>query len=394
MTLPPGLAAKFAGVTMCPDAGIVKAEGRTAAGDGSLEQIQPSCPESSLLGTTEVGTGVGVPLTWVPGKIYLAGPYRGAPLSMVVISPAVVGPFDLGVIAVRTALAINPETAQGTATTDPFPQIFQGIPVRIRDIRLNLDRPGFTLNPTSCADKRIDAHVTGTGGNVLSTADDTAVDLSTRFQAADCASLGFKPQLAFRLFGGTRRGTFPRLRATVTYPKKGAYANIAGAQVTLPHSEFIENAHFKTICTRVQFAASACPAGSVYGHAVAKTPLFEEPLEGPVYLRSSNHELPDVVAVLKGPASQPVEVDLDGQVDSVHGGIRNTFKVVPDAPVESFTLSLLGGKKGLFVNSTNLCAKTNRAIAQFTAQNGKRLTLHPALAVSCKKTAKKHRTKR
>ena len=276
--------------------------------------------------------------------------------------------------------------------SDPFPQIFQGIPVRIRDIRLNLDRPGFTLNPTSCAVKRIEAHVTGTGGDVHSTADDTSAALGERFQAADCASLGFKPKLSFRLSGGTGRGAFPKLKATVTYPKKGAYSNIAAAQVVLPHSEFIENAHLDTICTRVQFAAKECPAGSLIGHAVAKTPLFDQPLQGPVYLRSSSHELPDVVAVLDGPAAQPIEVDLDGQVDSVHGGIRNTFRVVPDAPVERFTLFLLGGKKGLFVNSTDLCAKAYRASANFTAQNGRRLTLHPALKTQCG-APRKQRTK-
>ena len=392
-TLPEGLAAKFAGVATCSDAGIAGAEARTGAGEGGLEQIQPSCPGSSLLGTTLVGTGVGAPLTWVPGKVYLAGPYKGAPLSIVAISPAVVGPFDLGVIAVRTALTIDPETAQGGAMSDPFPQIFQGIPVRIRDIRINLDRSGFILNPTSCAEKRIAAHVTGTGGDVHSTADDTLAELAARFQASDCASLGFRPKLSFRLFGGTHRGDFPRLKATVTYPKKGAYSNIAATRVTLPHSEFIENAHFDTICTRVQFAARACPVGSILGKAVAKTPLFDEPLAGPVYLRSSSHKLPDVVAVLRGPVSQPVEVDLDGQVDSVHGGIRNTFKVVPDAPVERFTLSLLGGKRGLFVNSTDICAKTYRANSIFTAQNGRRLTTHPALKAHCT-AARKPRTRR
>jgi uncharacterized repeat protein (TIGR01451 family) len=388
VALPAGLAARFAGVGICSDAAIAQAESRTAAGQGALEQANPSCPASSQIGTTEVGAGVGVPLTYVPGKVYLAGPYKGAPISIVVISPAVVGPYDLGVIAVRTALNVNPITAQGSAVSDPLPQIFQGIPVRIRDIRLDLDRPGFTLNPTSCAEKQIDAHITGTGGDVSSSADDTVADLSSRFQAADCASLAFKPGLAFRLFGGTRRGAHPKLRATLTYPKAGAYANIAAAQVTLPHSEFLDQSHIKTVCTRVQFAAKACPAGSIYGEAEAATPLFGTPLKGLVYLRSSSNLLPDLVAVLKGPASQPVEVDRDGRIDSVHGGIRNSFEVVPDAPVTSFTLNLQGGKKGLLVNSTNLCAKANRATAKFTGQNGKQLTTHPPLANSCKQARK------
>ena len=277
--LPQGLAAKFAGVGICSDAAIAQALSReTVAGDGALEEANPSCPASSQIGTTEVGTGVGVPLSWVPGKVYLAGPYKGAPMSMVVISPAKVGPYDLGVITVRTAIKINPETAQGEATSDPFPQIFQGIPVRIRDIRLNLDRPNFTLNPTSCAPKQITAQITGTGGILASTADDTAANLADRFQAADCASLGFKPKLAFHLFGGVKRGAHPKFQAILK--ARPGDANIAAASVALPHSEFLDQAHISTVCTRVQFAAKACPQGSVYGYAVAKTPLFDQPLTG------------------------------------------------------------------------------------------------------------------
>jgi len=390
-TLPRGLAAKFAGVGICSDASIAKALSReTIAGDGALEQSDPSCPASSQIGTTDVGAGVGVPLTYVPGKVYLAGPYEGAPMSMVVISPAVVGPYDLGVITVRTAIHVDPETAQARAVSDPFPQIFQGIPVRIRDIRLKLDRQNFTLNPTSCSEKQIDAHVTGTGGDLSSTADDTAAELAERFQAADCGSLGFKPTLSFRLFGGTRRGAHPKLRAVLK--ARPGDANIAGASVALPHSEFLDQGHIGTVCTRVQFASSACPAASVYGYAVARSPLFDQPLQGPVYLRSSSHKLPDLVAALRGPASQPVEVDLDGRIDSVNGGIRNTFDVVPDAPVTEFTLTMQGGKKGLLVNSTNLCASANRATAKFTGQNGKAITLRPKMKNACGKTRKpKHR---
>jgi hypothetical protein len=390
--LPEGLAAKFAGVGICSDAQVAQALSReTIAGDGALEQSDPSCPASSEIGTTEVGTGVGVPLTWVPGKVYLAGPYKGAPMSMVVISPAKVGPYDLGVITVRTALNINPETAQGEAVSDPFPQVFQGIPVRIRDIRLNLDRKDFTLNPTSCAPKQITAQITGTGGILASTADDTGVNLADRFQAADCASLGFKPRLAFHLYGGVKRGAHPKFQAVLK--ARPGDANIAATSVALPHSEFLDQAHIKTVCTRVQFAAKACPAGSVYGYATAKTPLFGQPLSGPVYLRSSSHQLPDLAVALKGPETQPVEVVLDGRIDSVNGGIRNTFEFVPDAPVTEFTLTMQGGKKGLLQNSTNLCAQTNRATVKFTGQNGKAFNPHPKMQNACAKTrkAKQHK---
>jgi uncharacterized repeat protein (TIGR01451 family) len=382
-TLPTGLGANFAGVGICSDAAIAQAERRTAAGDGAFEQNSPSCPANSEIGTTQVGVGVGVPLTYVPGKVYLAGPYKGAPMSMVVISPAIVGPFDLGVISVRTALDLDPTTAQATAKSDPFPQIFQGIPVRIRDIRLKIDRPGFTYNPTSCARKAVQARVTSTGATVASAADDGSVDLSDPFQVAECASLKFKPKLSLRLLGGTNRGDHPKLRA-VLRARRGD-ANIGRASVGLPHSEFLEQGHIRTVCTRVQFAAENCPRAAIYGFASAKTPIFDEPLGGPVYLRSSDNPLPDLVAVLEGPDARPIEVDLVGRIDSVRGGIRNTFAVVPDAPVTKFTLTMLGGKRGLLVNSTNLCAGTHRATAKFTAQNGRVATLHPNMRNDCKK---------
>ena len=171
-------------------------------------------------------------------------------------------------------------------------------------------------------------------------------------------------------------------------PKDGA--NIASTSVALPHSEFVENAHFNTVCTRVQFAADQCPAGSVYGSAVAKTPLLDEPLRGPVYLRSSTHALPDLVVALEGPPSLPIQIDLAGRVDSVNGGLRTTFASTPDAPVSQFTLNMLGGNKGLIVNSTNLCRGVHRATAKFQGQNGLAAILRPALRVSCK-TARSRR---
>jgi hypothetical protein len=382
LQLPQGLVGKVGGVGRCDEASIARAESRVAAGDGALEQREPSCPGSALIGTVNAGAGVGAPLTYVPGKIYLAGPYRGAPISVVVITPAVVGPFDLGVVTVRAAVQVDPETAQVSTLSEPFPQIFQGVPVRLRDVRLNLDRREFTLNPTSCAEKHIDAHITGVGEGLATAIDDAVADISTRFQAAGCAALGFKPKLSFRLFGGTHRGSHPKLVAKLE--GRPGDANIAGTTVTLPHSEFLDQGHIKTICTRVQFAADKCPKGAIYGHVTARTPLFDEAFTGPLYLRSSSHELPDLVAVLRGPASLPIEVDLGGRIDSVHGGIRTRFEVVPDVPVSSFSLTMQGDKKGLLINSVNLCKSTHRAVAKFKAQSGKRLALRPVMRIPCK----------
>lgn len=171
-------------------------------------------------------------------------------------------------------------------------------------------------------------------------------------------------------------------------PRHGA--NIASASVALPHSEFLDQAHIRTVCTRVQFAQNACPAGSVYGTAVAKTPLLDEPLSGNVYLRSSDHPLPDLVMALRG----KIDVNVVGRIDSVKGGIRNTFDLIPDAPVETFTLDLQGGKKGLLVNSRDLCGKPARATARFNGQNGDVSNFHPVLKSACKHGPRKHKAPR
>jgi hypothetical protein len=374
VSLPPGLVATFAGVARC--------EGQAATSG--------TCPANSRIGKVAAAIGAGPAPLWVPqpGKrptaVYLSGPYKGAPLSIVAVVPRQAGPFDFGDEVVRSAIYVNSVTARATAKTDPLPQIIEGIPIRYRTVHVELDRPGFSLNPTSCAPKATEATVTSSQGAVAHP--------SSPFEATNCAKLGFKPKLSIRLFGGTHRGAHPKLAATLRMPQGGA--NIGATSVNLPRSEFIENSHFKTICTRVQFAAKACPAGSIYGHAIAKTPILDDPLKGPVYLRSSNHELPDLVMALEGPSSLPIEVDLAGRVDAANGGLRATFNSIPDAPVSEFTLRMQGGNKGLIVNSTNLCASTNRAIAKFSGQNGKTETLHPALRVSCKGQIQKKRHQR
>jgi hypothetical protein len=156
----------------------------------------------------------------------------------------------------------------------------------------------------------------------------------------------------------------------------------------LSRSEFIDQEHIRTICTRVQFAADSCPKGSVYGHVKAFTPLLDEPLAGPVYLRSSNHKLPDLVFDLHG----QVDIEVVGRIDSHKGGIRATFEDVPDAPVSKVVLRMQGGKKGLIVNSRNLCKSKNRAKVNLVGQNGKRHTLRPVVRpTGCKKKGKKRK---
>jgi hypothetical protein len=371
LKMPEGFTASLKGVSICSEGEIAAAAVRS----GAEEQADPSCPANSQVGTTIVGAGPGPDPFYATGKVYLAGPYKGAPLSVAAITPAVAGPFDLGDVVVRSALFVNPKTAQVTAQTDPLPEFLDGVQLRIRDIRVKLDRPGFALNPTSCEAKSVEATVDGNSG--------ATATLTNRFQVGNCGALGFKPNVKLQLHGKTKRGDYQRLIATVT-ARKGD-ANIARAAVTFPHSEFLAQEHIRTVCTRVQFAAKTCPRGSVYGFAEAVTPLLDEPLRGPVYLRSSDNPLPDLVAALRGPDRQPIEVELSGRTDSKNGGIRNTFDLVPDAPVTKFTLQLFGGKKSLIVNSRNLCAGKQRATVRMNGQNGKLRKFRPIVHNDCRK---------
>jgi hypothetical protein len=397
--LPPGITAKLAGIPYCSNAQIAAAKARTGPHGGQEELDNPSCPAASEIGHTLVGGGVGSALAYAPGKVYLAGPYNGSNLSIVAITAGIVGPFDIGTVVVREALKIDPETAEAfidATGSDPIPHIIKGIPVHLRDIRAYVDRPNFVLNPTDCSRTSTASTVLGSGLDFGSEADDRPITVSTPYQAADCAALPFKPKLSLRLKGGTRRGAHPAFTAKLKMNGIGE-AGIARAEVTLPKSEFIENAHFQTICTRIQFKAGAgngtqCPAKSVYGKAKAITPILGEPLTGPVFLRSSEHQLPDLVVALH---NSQVDFDLVGHVDSVKGRLRSTFEATPDAPVSSFVLEMKGGSRGLFVNSTNLCKGTHTAEANFDGQNGKSWDKKPELVpTGCKAKGHKGSKKR
>ena len=392
--LPPGLVGKLAGIPFCSDSAIAAAKARTGVHGGEEELSSPSCPAASEIGSTLAGAGVGQVLVYVPGKVYLAGPYHGSSLSIVAVTAAKAGPFDLGTVVVREALKINPDTAEvfvDATGSDPIPHIIQGIPVRLRDIRVNVDRPNFVSNPTNCKATSTASTLLGAGLDFASEADDNPITVTSPFQMADCASLGFEPKLSIKLKGGTKRNSNPALTAVVK--ARPGDANIGAAKVTLPHSAFLDQSHIKTVCTRVQFNAGPgnganCPAASVYGKAEAKTPLLDEALKGPVYLRSSSHPLPDMVVALH---SGKIDINLVGRIDTGKGGgIRSSFESVPDAPVTSFTLQMAGGKKGLIVNSTNLCASTNKAVAEFKGQNGKAHDFRPVVKpTGCKGKARK-----
>jgi hypothetical protein len=360
-TLPEGLLGRLAGIPYCPEDGIARAEKRTAEGQGAIEQGDPSCPQSSEVGTVIASAGSGAEPLYVTGHAYLAGPYDGAPLSLEIITPAIAGPFDLGVVAIRTALNVEPFTAEITATSDPIPTILHGLPLDLRSIAVEMNRPGFTINPTSCEPKAITGSSTSTLG--------TVTPFSQYFQASECQGLAFKPRLRLSFSGSTKHTGHPALKAVLTMPKASG-ANIERAQVNLPHSELLDQNNVNNSCTRPVLLEGKCPKSTIYGRAKAWSPLLEKPLEGSVYLVGGfGYELPALVAELDG----QIRVLLKGKIDSgPNHGIRNTFEAVPDAPVSRFEIQLKGGKRyGLLVNQEDICRKREEAIVRFTGQNGK-----------------------
>ncbi len=375
--LPPGLVAKLAGVAYCPEAAIAAA----AANTGAAEQAAPSCPEQSFVGTVGIDAGAGSQPLHIEGRAYLAGPYKGAPLSLAFVTPAVAGPYDLGTVVVRVALSLAPDTAQVHAVSDPIPDVFGGVKLDLRSIAVHVSRSQFTLNPTNCDPKAVDGTLFGGGSNPTDPAAFFPDPVSTPFQAIGCEGLPFGPKLYLRLFGHKkdfRRNGHPRLRAVLV--ARGGDANISRAVTVLPQGILLDQSHIRTVCTRDQFATHACPSGSVYGYATAYSPLLDQPLSGPVYLRPGTHALPDLVAALHG----QVDVNLVGHTDSTRGGrLRSIFDSVPDVPVSKFILWLQGGRKGLLVPSTNLCARPRKARESFTAQNGKGESRNQILRVGC-----------
>jgi hypothetical protein len=392
LTLPPGLSAKLAGLVYCPEGGLASAAGKA----GLDEAANPSCPAKSLVGSAQIAAGSGPSPISIGGKAYLAGPYKGAPLSLAVITPATAGPFDLGTVVVRVALFVDPRTAQVRAVSDPIPHVYGGALLDIRSVAVKLDRPNFSLNPTNCSQFAFAGSLLGGGGNPTDPAAFQPAAVSAPFQARACERLGFKPRLHLRTFGATKRAKNPKLRAVLIAQKDDA--NIARSAVIMPPSIILDQSSISKVCTRVQFAARDCPKNSIYGHATAFSPLLDEPLKGPVYLRSSDNTLPDLVAHLRG----QIDIELSSRTDSVRGRLRSTFDVVPDAPVSKFVLVVDGGKGGLLINSRNLCTKAKkgnkaqrrklrrsmRAIVRFKAQNGKKANRKQRVRAPCGKKGK------
>jgi hypothetical protein len=373
VNMPSGLTGYIANVDLCPDA---------AANTGA-------CPAGSKIGDVTVGAGAGSnPFFITNGRAYLTGPYKGAPYGVAIDVPAVAGPFDLGLVTVRSALFVDKHDATVRIVSDPLPQILQGIPLDTRDVRVNVNKPNFFVNPTSCAVKTIGATVESVEG--------TRAAVSDRFQAADCAGLAFKPKLTLRVGGRghTARNRTTPLTATLTMPRGGA--NLRSARVMLPKAINARLTVIQDACTRAEFEAdiSKCDHARA-GTAKAVTPLLREPLTGNAYFVKNGHGIPDLFVALRG----QIAFDLIGRITIVRNTfLTNTFDSAPDVPVRSFTLKLFGDpKNGSVGAAANLCsAKSRRQKAQLdlVGHNGKVRHVKQALQVAGCPKAKKHKARR
>jgi hypothetical protein len=383
VSLPPGLLAKIAGVPLCPDAALAQAASRS----GAAEQASPSCPAASQVGSVQALAGPGPSPFVASGKVFLTGPYKGAPYGLAVVVPALAGPFDLGNVVVRQALQVSPSDAHVTDISDPFPTVLQasgadghgnGFPLRLREVKVSIDRPNFTFNPTSCESKAINASATSTGGAVAS--------LSAHFQAGGCGALSFKPTFAASTQAKTSKAGGAALRVKVT--SASGQANIAKVRVSLPKQLPSRLTTLQKACMDAVFNANpvTCPAASVVGTARAITPVLANPLTGPAYLVShGGAAFPDLVIVLQG---EGIVLYLDGNTAIKKGITTSTFNAVPDAPVSSFELTLPEGPHSVL--AANLPAKSKGSMCgqrlvmptSLTGQNGLTKTQSTAVAVT------------
>ena len=368
--LPKGLLASVRGVPLCSN-------GQANAG---------ACPAGSRIGFVDAGAGSGTPFFLErKGDVYLTEGYRGAPYGLAVVVPVEAGPFrgDLALspIIVRQALQVDRRTAEVTAVSDPLPLIHHGIPLRVRQVAVTIDRPGFMLNPSGCSPREIRADFRSAYGATAAAA--------SPFEASDCGRLGFKPRLKLRLTGRKqiRTGKHPGVRAQVT--QKGvSEAGIELAKVTLPKSLALDPDNAQALC---EFAEGTkpdlenhCPRGSIVGRVRAVSPLLDRPLTGNVYFvknvrtdpKTGNQirTLPMIIAALRG----EIAVNLYGESATTKSGrLVNTFNNVPDAPITRFNLNLKGGKNGILaVTRTrrakiNLCKGRQTAATRFHAHNNK-----------------------
>jgi hypothetical protein len=383
LKMPPGLLGELSKVKLCDEA-------NANAG---------TCGPESLIGETVVSVGLGGnPYTVKGGKVYITGPYAGAPYGLSIVNPAKAGPFDLGQVVVRAKIEVDPTNAAITITSDtsgPYriPQMIDGIPLQIKHVNVTIARPEFTFNPTNCTPMQIGGALTSSEGAVSA--------LHVPFQVTNCAVLGFKPIFSVSTSGHTSRAGGASLHVKLTYPKApfGSQANIGKVKVDLPKQLPSRLTTLQKACPDSTFNANpaGCPADSRIGSATATTPVLPVHLEGPAYFVShGGAKFPELIIALSG---QGVTVYLHGETFINKAGITSsTFRTIPDVPIGTFELNLPQGSNSALAANGNLCTSKLTMPTTFVAANG--IVIHqstPISATGCpKKKAKKarHRKKR
>jgi hypothetical protein len=368
-TMPPGLTADLRGIPYCPEASILAA----ASSSGRAQQAQPSCPAASQIGTTNVAAGPGSHPFHAVGRMYLAGPFKGAPLSLAAITPALAGPYDYGTVVVRVAIGVDPLDAHVKAVSDTVPSIIGGVPIRMRSIRVNIDRQKFMINPTNCSPFSISSQGIGDQG--------TVADFSSYFHADNCSSLGFKPRMRMKQLGGlkaTERSRNPALQIDL-WTRPGD-ANLSSLTVALSNAYAIDQRHLANLCSEAELAATRCAGRNPIGVASTQTPLLEQPLKGPVYAVSGSGGLPRLAFILAGQVTLIPRADAS---TDARGRLQTTVPVIPDAPVGHFRFKVFGGKRGYLVNTRDVCAHRPVTEVHYVGQNGARLTQKLKVQVPC-----------
>jgi hypothetical protein len=355
LELPAGVTAMLASVTRCR---------REAAATGS-------CSPQARIGTATVGAGAGPAPLYLSGPVYLTDAYGSGQFGMAIVVPAVAGPFDLGTVVVRAAVVVDPGDARLRVISEPLPRILKGVPLRLRDMSLAIDRPGFFVNPTSCRSMQVLTRVTAVQG--------ASVTRTVPFQVGDCGRLPFAPRFSVALTGRgqTEVGRRPGLRVRVSAPRGGA--NLASTAFTLPPQvAFDASRGGPRMCTRAQLARRACPARSRVGRAEADTPLLSRPLRGPVYfVRGVRGDVfPKLAMQLEG----EVRLDLLGSTSVSRGGIRTSFGKLPDVPLRSFSLRLA---PGVLTPTRDLCGRRPVSRLTLAGHNGRRVSRRVRIGLRC-----------
>jgi hypothetical protein len=345
VTAPPGLLGMLSKVPLCEEP----------------QAREGTCGEASQVGTTSVAVGPGSQPLVVGGRVYLTGPYAGAPFGFSIVVPAVAGPFNLGNVVVRARINADPHTAAITVTSDPLPQILDGVPLRIQTVNVSVDRPGFIFNPTSCTAKHVSATIEAEQG--------ASSNRTVPFAVEGCKTLPFKP--SFKVFTQARASKKNGASLDVKITSAAGQANIGKVVASLPKQLPSRLTTLQQACPAATFAANpaTCPIGSDVGTVKVLTPVLSMPATGPAYLVShGGAAFPDLVIILQ---AQGVRLDLVGNTSIKKGITTSTFASAPDAPITSFELKLPQGPHSVL--TANLPAGANGSVC------GQKLTMPTTL---------------